>query len=600
MRMSLSARNAEDAAGRYVMSAASTSVRTRWQARFARASAALVCLYWLPVLLFCGWILWLPVFPSQDGPLHLYYANVLHHLLLHQPGVYLESYTLKSPVTPYAAYYYGLLALGSMVSLETAEKILVCLCIVAFAGASRFLLRVVGGDATWSGFLVLPVVLSWPLCMGFVNYVLSTCMALCAIAIWCSGADRPGLRSRAVFLLLIAGMTVTHPVPWMLTVSFALLEVASRLVRHWSPRYREAVQPAMRCFVRDGLTVLLACTPYLYIRRFSHAVQTLEPSHVDHDPQLVRMLPAHLLELVERAQAFLKTLGIDVFAGDDLLPQIYRVGIRAILLCALAVGLWAFAVRRRRGEWAIGHLWMLFTLALIPVLLFLPDPFQDRYFFATRMGIVLYVGSIAAASPWFVRGRWPARITAGFAYVLSLLTFGLAVRYITPAARDIATLRQAPGVAVTTKPGLSMVTVGNGPTPNLSFQPDNWATAHYFRWHDLLLYNTAWLGDPIILVGVRPETLQRLDTTYFESVPWYTSRMLPDDDAMEETLRKVGFVLLMRQNASLEENPFATDDERTDPGAFARDWRCMHTEEQAWYLCQREAGFDPDKSTPKP
>ncbi len=30
---------------------------------------------------YCGWIISLPIFPTQDGPIHLYYTRVLHALL---------------------------------------------------------------------------------------------------------------------------------------------------------------------------------------------------------------------------------------------------------------------------------------------------------------------------------------------------------------------------------------------------------------------------------------------------------------------------------------------------------------------------------------
>ena len=551
-----------------------------------RAPAALLLvLYWLPVALACAWVLSLPVWPSQDGPLHLYYANILKQLLAHQPGPYADTYYIKSYITPYSAYYYGLVALSSFVTLETADKLVVCLYMVLFAASTRTLMRAVAGGRTWASFLCLPVLLNWPVVMGFLNYSLSTCLGFFALAAWIGSIGRHRWLPRAWFLLLICLMMVTHPVPWMVVVSFALLELALRWLRSRSERYRADARVPMQTFRLDLGTAVLACVPYLYLHHFKRVVQTLEPVHASHNARLVRLLPPAVLPFVERAQGFLRTFGLDVFVGGTPLPRMYRAGIVLLLLAAVVVALWSYFRNRRASQWTASKTWLLFSLLLLPFLLFLPDPLQDRYFFAARMGILFFVGLVAAAAR-ALRRQVPGMVLAGFAYVLCLFTLGLAVKYITPAARTLATLQQAPAVGPPGTIGFTEQISGAGASPGLNFIPENWATAHYYRRNGYRIYNTSWLGDPIILVGVRPDALPQLDTTYFESVPWFGSVLLPDNPEAAAILRKVHFVVIMRQNASRNDNPFAENEGETEPAPYARGWNCAHGDAQQWYLCR--------------
>ncbi len=545
----------------------------------------LSALYWLPVVLTCAWVLSLPVWPSQDGPLHLYYANILKQLMAHQPGVYADTYYIKSRITPYSAYYHGLLLLNRVVSLETADKIVVCLYLLAFAASTRTLLRSTGGSATLASFLCLPVLLNWPVAMGFLNYSLSTCLAFMALAVWCRSIGQPQVWLRGLFLLLVCLIIITHPVPWMIVVSFAWLELGLRLARSRSSRFRQDAQAAMRSFPLDLAAAVLACVPYLYVHRFSQVVQTLEPPGPITLPagRLARLLPHAVLVYVGRAKEFLSTLGLDVFVGGTLLPRLYRGGIVLLVLVGVGLALYSAWQSWRRRTWPLTTTWLLFGTLLLPFLLFLPDPLQGRYFFAVRLGIVFFVVLVTASSA-AVRG-WLGTLVAGGSWALWLFSLFLAHHYITPAAQAIDSLRQAPPPPGNGLPGLDIRAAGAGAAPGLNFIPDNWAVAHYYRRNNGVLYNTSWLGDPIILVGVRPAALPHLDTTYYESVPWFHSTLLPNNQAAADILGKVGFVLMMRENAPLQEQPFAAKPGERSPAPYAREWHCQTNRIRAWYLC---------------
>ncbi|MGI4831634.1 MAG: hypothetical protein ACRYFU_26150, partial [Janthinobacterium lividum] len=107
-------------------------------------------LYAAVVLLTCVWVLSLPVFPSQDEPLHLYYVHIFSQLLGHENTTYTATYTIRHLFPPYATYYYALIGLGHFVSLENADKLVVCGCIFLFAVAGWVLLRAVNPESRWA------------------------------------------------------------------------------------------------------------------------------------------------------------------------------------------------------------------------------------------------------------------------------------------------------------------------------------------------------------------------------------------------------------------------------------------------------------------
>ena len=164
--------------------------------------------YWIGLSLqaalvagYCAWVLSMPVFPSQDGPLHLYCVEVFRQLLAHHPGPYAQTYFINRYVPPYSLYYYGLIALGKLVSLTMADKIIVCSYFVILPLGLRSLLRSVAGSADWTPLLFMPVLLSWPLMMGFVNFCIALGFACFALAAWTRNQTRSGVWPRIPFLL---------------------------------------------------------------------------------------------------------------------------------------------------------------------------------------------------------------------------------------------------------------------------------------------------------------------------------------------------------------------------------------------------------------
>ncbi|MFZ1941982.1 MAG: hypothetical protein WAU43_00085, partial [Acidobacteriaceae bacterium] len=89
--------------------------------------------YLVPFLLllagYCIWVLTLPLFPSLDGSLHLYYASVLGSLLSGSKE-FASYYFIRHILPPYALHYYFLIVVAHFFGYVMADKLLVCLIFI--------------------------------------------------------------------------------------------------------------------------------------------------------------------------------------------------------------------------------------------------------------------------------------------------------------------------------------------------------------------------------------------------------------------------------------------------------------------------------------
>ncbi len=547
-----------------------------------------VLLYAGIVLLTCLWILSLPILPTQDEPLHLYYVNIFHQLLTHQNTAYTHAYTIRHLLPPYAAYYYSLLALNLLVPLETADKLFVAATVALFALSGYLLLRAVAPASHWSPFFLLPILLNWPTFMGFANFMLSVDLACLALTCWCRTRTRPGLLSRAAFLALVLLMTFTHPVPWLFAISFAALDLTLlALPQILRPR----TLAASSAFRQNLLTLIAACLPYLYFRHFRSPTQFITRrvylQHL-HAWRLI-LQPTFTHRVHDQAFSLLHTQGIVLFLGHGL-PHAYRLGIAFFLDASLLLALWTFfsptpLFAPTTPTQSLQQTFLLYSLLFTAVIILVPDSSVGGYYFTTRMQILLYLTCVAAVAPALVCFPRAAIAAASFSTVLSLLTLGLAIHYITPAARTVASLRN---LSVTPsahqRPGLLMRPVGAAFPPYLNFDPYNWAPAHYFRWHNLLLYNTAWLGEP--LIPIRPRTSTLLDPTFFNQAPQYGDALMFNEDRAHTLLSQVGFAIIQNDAIKPYQNPFAEEGGNPTPGDFSLSWHCTTPPHTPWHLCQ--------------
>lgn len=437
------------------------------------------------------WLLSLPAFPTQDGPIHLYYTHVLRALFADSPTPYSDFYRVKHLLPPYSLYYYVLLGLSHSVSLLMADRIIVCAYVVSFVLGFRYLARTLGPAADMMTLLATLLVLNWPLGMGFVNFCLALSFAFWAIGLWLRFAGRTGLLARIGFVLLAVLVMFTHPVPLLAVLGVAGLELALRVIAN-----RRAIR-ATPYFLSDILTVIAAACTLGYVKLFT-ASRPLQQTTVGEEPGSFGLHIAH--NLVNYASE----KGVAFLLGPGLALRTYRL----ILLVALTVPLF-LAVRQRflnwhRNEWTAADTMLMLAIAAIVLLPFIPHDLNGSHFFAQRLLLIVWLLPLFAASGSALSRRSSRIAIFSFVVIAQAIILSLADAKMRPVADAVAAVDRSPRVIAGAPGAVGLVLDDNRPMdapPGLSFNPFLWAGVDALRHDNTVLANTPWLELEIIPLG---------------------------------------------------------------------------------------------------
>lgn len=184
-----------------------------------------------------------PWFITQDGPAHLYNAQILAQA--GQPrSPFREVYRVRWDPLPNWVGHLALAALLQVVPARAADRIMTSLTLAGFAASVVWLRwRVVG----WRGMPVAAVLaallaMNLPWLLGFTSFMLGACLFPITLGIWWHGRERLGPRHVAAFWALTVLGYFCHLVSLGLTViALAILAVAA---------------PGGRRVVRAGWTAL--------------------------------------------------------------------------------------------------------------------------------------------------------------------------------------------------------------------------------------------------------------------------------------------------------------------------------------------------------
>jgi hypothetical protein len=445
------------------------------------------------------WLLSLPAWPSQDGPVHLYYTHVLGALLSHRPTVYARFYTIKHLLPPYALYYYALLGLSKFVSLALADRIVLCVYVVSFIFGFRYMARALGPAADAMTLLATLLLLNWSLGMGFVNFCLALSFAFWALGLWLRFRGRAGQRAqRAGFVLLAVLALFTHPVPLALLLLYAAIDFGARLLRRLFAPAMGGEAPAQAHFVADLVTLVVAALTLGYVRFFTSSRPfTQTPVAANSSSLGVELFRNILNYAAEKGLAFLSGPGPEL--------RLYRVILLAVLVVALALAVRQRLRNRARGVWTLADgVLMLGVIALV-LLPFVPHDLNASHFFADRLLLIVWILPLLAASG-YVFDRQRSRVALTIFVVLGqVLILYTAEVHVRPAARMIAAAERGPAALPVDAVGFLLEDrrAADAP-PGLTFNPFLWGGVNAFRHSDAVLGNTPWLDLAIIPLAGTP------------------------------------------------------------------------------------------------
>jgi hypothetical protein len=534
----------------------------------------------LLVAAYCGWILWLPLFPMQDGPVHLYLAQVLETVLSHKASVYANYYTVPRLLTPYCLQYYVLIALTKLVSAITAEKLFVAGIIALQCFGFRYLATGIGPSGALYSLFIVGTVLNWPLLMGFQSYALAVALACWALGFWVR-ASREGKRPWPLYAAFVACsclVLLTHPLPYLLILAVCGIDLAAAAITARSVDSAVGVR-----WRRQAIAFAAACVPLLFLWSFTRTHRTM-PS-------------AQQTSYAERLRYFLGLHGLSFFGGGGIAVRLYEAAMLFALALALVVAVRTIFRAHRAGKnmaWRPAHTWLLATLLLAVLLVALPDGFGGSRAVVLRLQPLLWIGALAAASsaPWPRRGRFgdTATLLTLLAGACALVTLGLSMARITPVARRIAAANVVPATDSSGRRGLILTT---GPSAqsdlaSLLYGPYYWQGVSYFRRTHSVLLNTPWMDSTWLPIQPRPEAAPYTGLLIHDVDPdavefyWHLRTLLSQSPTLRaQVLAHTDFVLFTDQDHTATQPDLGAV---LDPATY--HWSCQRHD---WYiLCDKQ------------
>ncbi len=530
----------------------------------------------------------LPAWPSQDGPVHLYYTRVLSVLFSPASSPFRTHFFIKHLLPPYAMYYYSLLLLSRFMPLLTADRLVICGYIVSFVLGFRYAARAIGPNSGVTSLLASLLVLNWALGMGFANYCLSLSFALWAIGIWLrlGHGDGSGLElgRRSAFVALLVLITLTHPVPLLVVLAFGGLDL---LCRYLAVRRGERPLPRIEV-IRDLVTLACGSLCLLYVKAFTvaHPLQQRTPVEGTFAQHVVR-----------RIKDLLITKNVEVLYGHWWQIVAYRVCLGLILLAATVFAVQQWRSHRREKVWTAGDSMMVYAVCVAVVLPLLPSDMSGAYYFFERLNILLWITMLLAASGWvaaervsagdtpprqvmFTRTQLVGACAAVFSVVVAAMLLHMADVTLRPfAERDY----QLAHTALPLRGQLAMVLEG-GPQRKFiwagpSWDPYYWDTVALLRRNDGIMVNAPWLDSPIIpLAETEAEPGILLSPTLANS-PMILGERLDDTPALRtRVLSKAGIALF---------SPVGSGDRTAVPAILGSGWSCTMPGGGDYRLCTR-------------
>ncbi len=539
----------------------------------------------------------MPSFPTTDGPVHMYYVHVLGSLLSHTNADYAHFFRIRHLLPPYSLYYYALLLLSGFMPMLVADRVIICVYFVSFVFGFRFLARQIGPSADLMALLCTPLLLNWPLGMGFVNFCLSLSFSFWATGLWLKVQGTRTLWGRVGFLVLVTGIMLTHPVPLLLLLAVTGALLLASIVQTTRDAGRFTL-PAHG--VADLVTLLLASLNVGYVKLFANGNPLKQVNETEGPPTPFWKGVMQQATICPREHALAFVFG----RRPDIL--VYRFALLALLFMAITLAVLQFRRNRRAGIWTRGDTFFLLGGGLFFTLPFIPSQLNGLYFFADRLVICIWLAFLLAASGWSARAaivpampdRAGSRPAAWGGFALACVALALianitlltsANRILRPIAQNIRSLSES-SLGIRGQVGFMMEDarpmLGEAPE-GPSWNPYHWALMHAFRHNEAVIANAPWMHESIIPVAPSATLPEVSITALREPFANQVQRdLLRSPGDLRQTLAKDSFFLVNQVDRSV-----LTSGEPLllQAGDEARDWSCAA---EAWYrVCRQTRGL---------
>ena len=152
-----------------------------------------------------------PVFPTLDGPAHLYNANVIYQLLLGDSDILSQYYAFNTEIVPNWGGHFLLAGLYTLLPPLVAGKVFIGLCLFMLPVSFRYCVRQLNADARLASYLIFPFTYTFLFCLGFYNFSVGLIVLFAAIGQFLAYRKQaPRFRSLALLFVLLLLAYLSH------------------------------------------------------------------------------------------------------------------------------------------------------------------------------------------------------------------------------------------------------------------------------------------------------------------------------------------------------------------------------------------------------
>ena len=429
-----------------------------------------------------------PVFPTQDGPVHLYYVDVLRDVLKHS-APYAQHFEIKRLLTPYALEYYGLLALETLFSAWMSERLLLVGYIVVFCLGFRYLVESVAERGSPWILAGIPFCLHMMVYMGFLNFSVAVALLLFQCGYWIRHSGNLTKGQVTALLIGLMLMLLTHPVPVAVFLLFAGVYLACDVGSAGST-WKERLSRRWRPFL---LLAAMGVMALAWVSLFVDSVQ-----RGDSAPNYLSSWGWFNVLATE-----LQLFPVSAFTRvRDRAGPILLAGVACIILLE---GLWSNRRTLRQAPIALavtsGICFVLFGIV--------PARVNGSYYFAERFPIIMVLFLLAGAAAMPLARAWTGRV----GYLAAAVSAGVLILQWGNVSEISFQIALAEDAAPAAAGSVGLLIGPRRSTPDgLAFNPYMWSGAHYFLRSRAILANEPWMDLPIIMLRpTHPDDWSYLD-----------------------------------------------------------------------------------------
>jgi hypothetical protein len=484
-------------------------------------------LFALSLLVAVIYILSLPVFPTGDGPLHLYNAHILWSLATHRPE-YQRFYAIRHLVGIYSIHYFALILFGHFLTPAKAEELFIAMIVVSNALGFRFLASRLGKNAAVASLWMIPLLLTWPLAGGFLNYCFASGILFWALGCWISLSSTGSIMAFSGFIATQLTLVLSHPVP----LAFLLVFMTADIGLLWSEERR--FQNGGR-FSNRGLRVSAFCitcvalvVPALLIKN-STVVSTLHWIY-PHPELFTRLLSGRY---------------IGMFGGHYLLFFLYTLTLLEIVPIVILMRAEETRVHFCSGTTTSADRMLIFSVVFLAATLCFPPVVNGAHYFPERFWSVLWplILACSVGASLSVRALRGVSIAGTLAI---LLTGAVAFSALAPAARMQAEIAQVRIPAGSRGVFVEPISMTDNYALGFTYAVFYWCGARTVDRSHAVLLNSPWVDQPQIPIvqragaGMFSDNLYAYDLEHPFSLAEKISAPSPERDTV---LKSSDFIL---------------------------------------------------------